>query len=418
MSILINAHQITKSFGTKRLFKNLSFSIHEGERIGLIGPNGAGKSTLLKMIYAESDTESAAHPDSGDLSFKNGIRIGFLDQVPRFKPDATILTGVLNPKDLEDWEKLNLAREFISRFELDRWEDETKVSSLSGGWQKRLALIRELVKQPDLLLLDEPTNHLDIESILLLENFLARSPFATLTITHDRAFLQNVANRIIEINPRHEGGMLSVNGDYVQFLETRELLIHSQERAETVLKNTLRRETEWLRRGAKARTTKQQARINRHGDLSETVEDLNARNQTKKARIDFISTEKSPKKLVEVVNLGKTFGSKEIFSDINLILNPGTRLGLLGPNGIGKSTFINVLLGIEKPTTGSVTLAENLKISYFDQSRRSLDPLLTVKETVCPTGDHVQFQGNSVHIRSYLDRFLFTHAQTDMKVGS
>jgi len=407
VSILINAHQISKSFSARPLFSGLTFAVESGERVGLIGPNGAGKSTLLKILAQR------VAPDSGTLSCQRGLRVGFLEQVPSYDEGATILSVITGG----DWGEGARASELISRLELDQFGPDHPIESLSGGWRKRVALARELMKSPDLLLLDEPTNHLDVESILWLEGLLAQAPYAIVTVTHDRAFLQRVANRILELDSRHAGGLLAVKGDYATFVEVREQMIASQERREVILKNTLRRETEWLRQGAKARTTKQQARIQRAGELAEEVEGLTFRNQDRRARMNFQSAERNPKKLVQAKALGKSYGDQIIFSDLDLLLTPGSRLGLLGRNGSGKSTLIRVLLGLEEPSQGSVVHAEQLAIAYFDQSREHLDLEKTVSKTLCPSGEWVDYRGARVHIRSYLDRFLFTQGQADMAVG-
>lgn len=414
MSVLLSVHQLTQAFAARPLFAGLTFAIESGERIGLIGPNGAGKSTLLRILA------SRTQPDSGTVSLQRGLRVGFLEQVPGFSPDATIFSSVLAGVDeavRHDWESIGAAQEFISRLQLDRFEPEHPIEKLSGGWKKRVALARELIKKPDLLLLDEPTNHLDVESILWLERFLERAPFATLTVTHDRLFLQRIANRMIELDPRHAGGLLNVQGDYATYLQVREQLISAQERREVILKNTLRRETEWLRRGAKARTTKQQARIHRAEELKEDVEALSARNQLRTARIDFQGADKNPKKLVEAKKISKRYGNQEIFRGLDLLLTPGSRIGLLGRNGAGKSTLIGILLGLEEPTEGTVTRSDFLSVAYFDQTRDQLDPEKTVAKTLCPTGEFVEYRGGKTHIRSYLDRFLFTQQQMDMPVG-
>lgn len=420
MSTLVSAHEIRKAFAARPLFNGLTFSIESGERIGLIGPNGAGKSTLLKILA------SHATPDAGTLAFQRGLKVGFLEQVPTFSSGATIQSTVLEgTDDPHDWQSIALAHELMSRLSLNGLSGhsispDTPVNQLSGGWKKRVALARELARQPDLLLLDEPTNHLDVESILWLEDMLARSSFATMTITHDRLFLQKVANRIIELDPRHPGGLLSIQGDYAAFLESKEQLIAAQERREVVLKNTLRRETEWLRRGAKARTTKQQARIQRAEDLGDVVSDLVQRNQSRKVRLDFQGADRNPKKLIEAKEISKSYHGAPILKDLSLILSPGSRLGILGPNGCGKSTLIRLLLGIEAPDTGVVTRSENLSCAYFDQTRETLDPNITVMKTVCPQGDFVSYPGEGggrIHIRSYLDRFLFSHGQMEMAVG-
>jgi ATP-binding cassette subfamily F protein uup len=339
-----------------------------------------------------------------------------LEQVPTFKAGVTVFQAVMEgAKDPDDWTSVARAQECMSKLSLEH--PEATVDSMSGGWKKRVALARELVREPDLLLLDEPTNHLDVESILWLEDLLANSSFATLTITHDRVFLQKVSNRILELDRRNVGGLLSVQGDYIRYLELKEEQIQKQENREVTMKNTLRRETEWLRRGAKARTTKQQARIDRHGDLKSQVEDLEYRNRTREVRIDFQSSERNPKRLLNAQGISKSYGGRKIFSDIDLLLAPGSRVGLLGPNGCGKSTLIRVLLGAEKPDKGEIKTADNLSVAYFEQNRDALNPLTTVAKTICPSGDFVDYRGGRIHIRSYLDRFLFEKGQMEMAVG-
>jgi ATP-binding cassette subfamily F protein uup len=381
VAILVNAHNLTKTFTSRPLFDKINFSIESSDRIGLIGPNGAGKSTLLKILAGQLS------PDEGTLSIQRGLKVGYLEQVPSFQIAATVQSSVLEA-----------------------------AKELSGGWKKRVALARELVRQPDLLLLDEPTNHLDIESILWLEELLATSTFATLTITHDRLFLQRISNRILELDRRHPDGLLSVRGDYSTYLDIRQSLLSAQEEKETKLKNTLRRETEWLRRGAKARQTKQQARIQNAALLKEEVEDLAYRNKSTLARIDFQSLEKNPKKLIELKGITKSYGGKLIIPKFDLVISPKSRIGLMGPNGSGKSTLIRLLTGIEKPDTGSVFHAERLMVAYFEQNRETLNPKLSLADTICPKGEYVDFRGSKVHIKSYLSRFLFSYEQMGLAV--
>lgn len=413
MAILLTATRIRKAFAARPLFDAISFTLETGDRIGLIGPNGAGKSTLLRILAAESTV------DQGEISLQRGLRIGFLQQVPEFQAGTTVLSAVQEganpPKDANDWESQTHVEEIISR--LGFQDPHTPVESLSGGWKKRVALGRELAKKPDLLLLDEPTNHLDVGGILWLEKFLASAPFATLTITHDRLFLQRISNKIWELDRRNAQGLLVVKGDYATYLEIKEQMIASQERREVVLKNTLRRETEWLRRGAKARTTKQSARIQRTHELEQTVSELSDRNLSRASRLDFQAAERNPKKLIEAQRISKRYGEHVLFSDFNLLISPGRRIGILGANGSGKSTLIRVLLGLEPSDSGSLFRSDQLKVSYFEQNRESLDPQVTVAKTLCPHGDYVEDRGNRVHIRSYLDRFLFTPGQMEMAVG-
>jgi ATP-binding cassette subfamily F protein uup len=420
MSVIISAHKLEKSFAARTLFRSLTFAIESGDRIGLIGPNGAGKSTLLRIMAGSLKS------DGGDLSVARGTRIGHLEQTPMFSKGATVYETLL-AATLDPYDSVELARvdQILSQLGLSggaagdpagRVTPDTIVTELSGGWQKRVALARELVRQPELLLLDEPTNHLDVEGIQWLEDFISTARFATVTITHDRLFLQRVANRIFDLDPKYPDGLLVVKGEYLQYLETRDELIRSQERREVVLRNTLRRETEWLRRGAKARTTKQQARIVRAGDLKEEVDDLAGRNLKRKLLIDFQEAERHPQQLIEAKGLGKSFGGRTLFRDLDFVITPKTRLGLLGPNGCGKSTLIRCLLGSETPDSGQVKRADKIEVAYFEQHREGLDPRKSVLRNICPEGDYVNFRGSFIFARSYLDRFLFRTEQHDLPV--
>jgi ATP-binding cassette subfamily F protein uup len=310
--------------------------------------------------------------------------------------------------------------ELISRLDLGGAQAgaDAPVDRLSGGWRKRVALARELVREPELLLLDEPTNHLDVDSILWLEKLLASAPFATVTITHDRLFLQRVANRILELDRRNPGGLLSVDGDYATFIERKADLMAAQERRETSLRNTtLRRETEWLRAGAPARSTKQQARIQRAEVLAGEVDELAGRNLVRSADIDFIGTGRNPRRLIEARGIAKSYGDKIIFAGLDLFVGPGSRVGLIGPNGCGKSTLLRVLVGDEPPDTGQILRADGLQVAYFAQHREALDPNLSVVDTLCPGGDHVTFRGARIHVSGYLARFLFRSEHAKLTVG-
>lgn len=414
VAILLTAKDIQHSFGVRPLFRGLNFVVESNDRIGLIGPNGAGKSTLLKILSGR------VVPEEGELSLKRGLRIGFLEQSPSLDGNLTIEEVLLSgSEEPQSSEAHSLAFEWMGRLGLDSqgYSAQTPLSQLSGGWQKKVALARELMKEPELLLLDEPTNHLDIESILWLEELIQKAPFAVIVITHDRVFLQSVSNRMFELNSQYPGGVLSVNGDYSTYLELRESQLNQQKTEELTLKNKLRRETEWLRRGAKARTTKQQARIGRAHDLMADVEELEFRNRKREVSLDFQSGQKQPNRLIEARNISKSFGGKTLFADFSLFIGPGSRVGLLGRNGCGKSTLIRCLLGEEEVESGTLLRAEHLSVAYFEQKRESLDLNQTVQKTLCPGGDSVIYRGRPVHIRSYLDRFLFSREQIDLPVG-
>jgi ATP-binding cassette subfamily F protein uup len=418
MAILATVRDLGKSFSARPLFEGVCFTLSEGERVGLIGPNGAGKTTLLRIL---AGVDSA---DQGEVAQRRGLRVGYVAQVPVFRPGQTVreavLAGAAGTHEGEHaWELDARAQELFSRLDLSGPQAgvDTPVERLSGGWQKRVALARELVREPELLLLDEPTNHLDVESILWLEKMLAQARFATVTVTHDRLFLQRVSTRILELDRRNQGGLLSIDGDYATFLERKEELMAAQERREVSLRNTMRREIEWLRQGAPARSTKQQARIERAKNLVDAVDELAARNVGGTAGIDFASTGRKPKRLIEAKGISKAYGDKGVFRDVSLFLGPGSRLGLIGKNGCGKSTLLRILVGQEAADTGEVLRADGLQVAYFEQQRESLNSATTVIDTLCPGGDHVDFRGTRVHVSGYLARFLFRPEQGKLRVG-
>ncbi|MBO9667329.1 MAG: ABC-F family ATP-binding cassette domain-containing protein [Bdellovibrio sp.] len=405
---LLSTYKLEKSFAGKTLFKNVSLGIDEGDRIGLVGPNGAGKSTLLKIISGQMK------PDSGEVTMNKGLRIGYLAQTPTFAPGVSILDAVMG--DLDYGEYIGPAYEWIARLDLSQFGDTFLVEDLSGGWRKRVALARELVRSPQLLLLDEPTNHLDVTSIMWLEEFLAKANFATLIITHDRLFLQRVTNKIFDLDPKNPNYLFATLGDYSAYVESKELMMAGQEAKELTMKNTLRRETEWLRRGAKARLTKQKARIDRAHTLKDDVSDLVAKNANRTVKIEFKDADRNPQKLIELSHITKAYDDRLLFKDFSYLVNPKTRMALLGDNGSGKSTLIRIMLGQEQPDMGEVKRAENLKVAYFEQNRETLNPQQSVLKNICSDGDYVHYQGSYVYARSYLERFQFNRQQMDMPV--
>jgi ATP-binding cassette subfamily F protein uup len=413
MGVLFSARDLGHAFGARPLFEGVSFTLSDGERVGLIGPNGAGKSTLLKIVAGE------LKPDRGDVARRSGLKAAYLAQVPEL-PFTLVREAVhaALPPSVEVGEAEQRVDTWLNRLEL---EPDAPLAQLSGGWKKRVALARALVTEPDLLLLDEPTNHLDVESIVWLERFLAGARYATLTVTHDRLFLQRVSARILELDRRNPGGLLDVAGDYATYLEQKGALMSAQEQREQALKNTLRRETEWLRRGPSARGVKQVARIERAGSLADEVAELGERNRTAKVALDFQTrdpNEMRPKRLIEARAVGKRYGERVVLEPLSVLVGPKTRLGLLGRNGCGKSTLLRLLTGKEQPSTGELLRADNLQIAYFEQDRASLDGSRTVAETVSPDGDFVFFRGAHVHRHGYLERFLFRPEQMAQPVSS
>jgi ATP-binding cassette subfamily F protein uup len=406
---LISVYQLEKSFGAKTLFTGVSFGIKEKEHVGLVGPNGAGKSTLLKILLGTMES------DSGHISRKRGLSIGYLEQTPSFDDDKTILDTILE-KCADPHESIGKAYEIMTHLQLTQFSEALTVKQLSGGWQKRVALARELILEPELLLLDEPTNHLDVTGIIWLENFLRDSQMAFLMITHDRLFLQRTVDRIVDLDPRNPNSLLDITGSYAEYIEAKDLELAALKRQEKVQRNNLRREVEWLRRGALARQTKQSARIKSAGELAENVEALKAKNREQVSGIEFGKTTHSPFKLIEVRDVSKSYEGRTLFRNVDLLVTPKTRLALLGENGSGKSTLIKVILGEVTPDTGKVRLADKLQVAYFEQTRDTLDRQKSVLKNICPEGDYVNFRGQYVHVRSYLDRFLFFGNKADLAV--
>ncbi len=415
MATLVSAYQLSKSYASKTLFQNISFAIESSEHIGLIGPNGAGKSTLLSLLSKEEKT------DRGQISFANNLRLAYLKQKPTFEKDESIfsaLTSVVD--DPYEAENMQLVFELISKMQLDQFTEGTDklVSTLSGGWQKKVALARELMKRPNLLLLDEPTNHLDLESILWLEDFLNKSnQLALLTVTHDRRFLQNTCTMIFDLDPRLPQGLLRTSGKYDQHIENKMQLLEGQKRLEEKSRNTMKIEKDWLARGPQARLTKQKARIDRAYDLIDQVDQLKNQNKVNNLNLDFGGTEKSPKKLLASEHIAKKFKNDILFQNFSCKVSPRQRYGLIGPNGCGKSTLLKCLIGKESVDSGIVFVNEDIEISYFEQGKENIDLNLSVLKAVCPEGDYVHFQDEPIFARSYLSRFFFRSQQMDMPAG-
>lgn len=414
ISILISAIQLSKSFGSKTLFQDISFSIEAKAKIGLIGPNGAGKSTMMKILCGQMS------PDSGQVVRSQNLRIGFLEQNPNLPSDVRVADAICgqNFDDLDSADS-TWGYEIMSRFELDgdKVNMETPIQSLSEGWKKRVAMAAAFYKHPDLLVLDEPTNHLDIHSIAWLEEFLRKqNNMAVLVVTHDRLFLQNVCNQIFDLNPKLPQRLLKTNGTYAQHLESKQMLLDSLLRQEEVKKNTLRTELDWLRRSPSARQTKQKARQERAIDLIDDVRDLKSRNLNRKVGIDFGETQLRNQKLIQAEEITLSVDGRDLVKNLTLLVRASSRVALLGRNGCGKSTLIRTLIGERVPDGGHIRRYDDLKVAYFEQKKDSLDMEQTLLRSVCPEGDYVIFQGKPVFAKSYLSRFHFRGDQMDLKV--
>jgi ATP-binding cassette subfamily F protein uup len=407
---LINVRSIAKSFGAEPLFQNVSFTVSEADRIGLIGPNGSGKSTLLRILAG------AITPDDGEIAYRKRLRLSYVEQVSEFHPGDTVKSVVdaaMDKARVPDAERGTLSAEALGRA---GFTDLTAAAAaLSGGWRKRLAIIEALVQAPDILLLDEPTNHLDLEGIEWLEELLERAAFACVVISHDRYFLENVVTEMAELSRVYPDGLLRVKGPYSVFLEKKEEFLHAQSKRQEALENLVHSEIEWLRRGAKARTRKSKARIDKAGQLMEELADLNTRTRSATAQIDFSATERKTKRLIELENVACSFGNRRLFENLNFIIAAGMRVGLVGPNGSGKTTLLRLLRGEVAPSAGEIRRADRLRIVYFDQTR-TLDPTLTLRRALAPEGDSVIYQERAIHVASWAARFLFKGEQLNQPV--
>ncbi len=412
-AILFSCESISKSYGVKPLFTDLSIGLFEGDRVGLLGPNGSGKSTLLKIL-AGLET-----PDSGTRSARRQLRIGYVPQDPAFDDDHSVeetLAQVLIDERLDPHEHGGRVAKAIRLGEFSKADQS--ITTLSGGWKKRLAIVRSLMLEPDVLLMDEPTNHLDVEGILWLEEVLKTEARAFLVVSHDRRFLESVATRTIELNRCYPTGVFEAKGRYSDFLEQRDAALQTQAEYQASLANRVRREVEWLRRGPKARTTKAKARIGSAGELIDELSAMETRRKQATVGIDFTASGRRSKQLVVATQLGLSLGGRPIVANLDLLLGPGQRLGLLGPNGSGKTTLLKLLAGTLKPDQGTITRAEKLRVVTFEQHRESLNQNATLRRSLTPAGgDGVVYQDRPVHIVSWAKRFLFRPEQLDLPVS-
>lgn len=411
MPPIINAQGISKAFGANPLFQNVSFTVSEGDRIGLIGPNGSGKSTLLRILGG-SET-----PDSGEIAFRKRIRLSYVEQDSTFPAGATVQSIAESAMKRAAVPESERGTRFAETLGRAGFEDlEAEASSLSGGWRKRLAIVEALVQAPDILLLDEPTNHLDLAGIEWLEELLAAATFACVVVSHDRYFLERVATEMAELNRTYPDGLLRVSGGYSRFLEKKEEFLHAQGKRQEALENLVHREIEWLRRGAKARTRKSKARIDKAGELMGELADLNARRRTGSAQIDFSATDRKTKRLIELEEVTYEIENRALFSKLNFVIMAGMRVGLVGPNGSGKTSLLRLMRGESSPSSGEIQRADWLRIVYFDQTRE-LDPDVTLRRALAPEGDSVVYQDRLVHVASWAAKFLFTGEQLNQPVG-
>jgi len=387
--------------------------VDEGERLGLIGPNGSGKSTLLKILAG------LEQPDTGDLTFRRNLRVSYVAQRDEFAEGATVLAAVtaeLGEMFHDEHDREAQAERVLLQVGFTQFDQP--VTSLSGGWRKRLAIARAVATEPDLLLMDEPTNHLDLEGVLWLEAFLDDAAMAVIVVTHDRFFLEDVCSRVLELSRAYPQGTFTVQGPYSEFLRRRADFLTAQAKEQQSLATKVREDLRWLGRGAQARRTKAKGRIEEAGDRMAELNELQLRNAPAKASdINFTATGRQTRNLLVATNISKSLGGRPLFRDLELTLSPGSCIGLLGPNGSGKTSLINVLTGNLAPDAGTLKWADNLRTVTFTQHREDLDPKSSLRDALCPVSDVLYFRGQPIHINTWANRFLFRTDQLNTSVG-
>ncbi|MDY0269578.1 ABC-F family ATP-binding cassette domain-containing protein [Trichloromonas sp.] len=439
---VIDVNGLYKSYGARLVLDGLAFAVAEGEKVGVIGRNGCGKSTLLRVLAGEEDA------DGGEVMRKRGLTAAYLPQEPELDPDLTIaetleralaearrnlarfyeIAARLPAADADEGEKL-LAEQQALQLWLDHhgaWDlghriadisgrfgivDPTRrVGELSGGWVKKVALAAMFLREPELLLFDEPTNHLDAETVAALEIMLCRYPGAVMLVTHDRYFLDRVVGRMFELE---QGVLTQYQGNYSDYLRQKQERLEAEGRAQGRLMNLLRREEAWLHRGAKARTTKQKARIGRVEGLRGQKKDLRVRD----VKLEFAAEQRLGGTILEFQDLEIELGGRRLVAGLSFILRKGERIGILGPNGCGKTSLLRTVLGELKPAAGEVVVGSNTRIGYLDQARSGLDPEQFVHEAL-GEGEWVEVAGRKRHKIGYLEDFLFPAAEQRKRIST
>ncbi len=411
MAPIINAQGLSKRYGVAPLFQNISFTISQGDRIGLIGPNGSGKSTLLEILAGRTK------PDTGEVAIRKGVSLGYVRQISEFPVESTcrsVIETALARTGVDESEQGYRAEEALHRAGFSDYE--VHATALSGGWRKRLAIVEGIVQAPDILLLDEPTNHLDLAGIEWLEGVLRSAAFACVVVSHDRYFLESVTNDMVELSRFYADGFLRVRGNYSKFLEAKELHLHAQGKKQEALENRVHTEIEWLRRGPKARTTKSKSRIDKAHEMIGELADLNSRTRSASAKIDFSASNRQTKQLITLDDVSCSIAAKKLFEHLTFALTNGMRVGLVGPNGSGKTTLLRLARGDMDPTDGKIVRADSLRIVYFDQ-RRELDPEISLRRALAPDSDSVIYQDRVIHVASWAARFLFAAEDLNRPVG-
>lgn len=388
---ILNIEHVSKIFGEKKIFDDVSYGIHEGDKIGIIGINGTGKTTLLKIIAGLEET------DEGEVIKQNGLRITYLPQNPEFPEGATVLDYVVGGKLQMDWNTESEAKTVLNK--LGILDHEAQIATLSGGQKKRVALARTLINPADVLILDEPTNHIDNEMALWLEDYLNKFKGVIIMVTHDRYFLDRVTNKILEIS---HGKLYGYTANYSQFLELKAQREEMEMASERKRQSILRMEIEWAKRGCRARTTKQKARLER----LEALKNGTAPIRDTSVEIESIGT-RMGKKTIELHNVSKSYGDKTLIKDFEYIVLKNQRLGIIGPNGCGKSTLMKLIVGAIEPDTGSVEIGDTVQIGYFAQEAEEMNPNQRAIDYIKDVADYVPTKDGKITASQLLERFLF-----------
>lgn len=428
--VIITALELSLHFGEQVILDKASLSVHEGDRIGLVGRNGAGKSTFLKII------SGYLSPDSGEVAKKKDLVIGFLSQEFNLDEYYSVYENILSGakqelKLLKEYEETPFDSDQIHKLEhkileLDSWNLEKRINilidslnapksdriinTLSGGEKRRVALCRALIAKPDLLILDEPTNHLDTKSIEWLENFLSQYKGTCIFVTHDRYFLDRIANRIVELN---NGTFFSHQGNYTTYLTNKSERMAIKEVEERKRQMFLRRELEWVKRGPKARRTKSKSRLDNFYDVADQ-EDFQVELDV---NLIIPEADRLGKKVIEFNNVGLKLGDKILFEHFNFIFEAGKKIGVIGENGVGKTSFLKLILGNLSPTFGKIEIGETTQFNYVDQTRILLDNNVTVIKAIGNGSETIKFGKQTLPIWTYLRRFLFTDERINTLVG-
>lgn len=389
---ILNAEKISKTYGEKVLFDKVVLGVNKGDKIGVIGVNGTGKSTFLKIIAGIEE------PDAGEIVSGRGVTVSYLAQAPQFNPGDTIVGYVIKDKNnaSEAEAKTILTKLGITDF-------DAAINTLSGGQRKRIALARTLVSPAEVLILDEPTNHLDSDMVIWLEEYIKKFKGELIMVTHDRYFLDNVTNRIVELD---DGKLYGYDTNYSGFLELKTQREEMERATEAKRANILRRELEWIRRGCQARSTKQQARIDRYEDMKEASRQARASFENKALEMNSVST-RLGKKTIELSDICKSFGEKKVIDDFTYIFLRDDRIGIIGKNGCGKSTLMKIITGNLKPDSGSVEIGDTVRIGYFMQENEPLDEKMTVLEFVRSIGEYVTTATGKATASQMCEKFLF-----------